>query len=58
MEINNLNITTDPEYLNIKVTLRRENDQNVVDMAVDMLKDIGNNAFVIINVAHLRRIDI
>lgn len=46
MQINRLNATTDPEFLIMKVTLRRENDENVVDMAVEILKDIGTNAFV------------
>lgn len=46
MHINNVSCITDPKLLKVDIALRNENGENVVDMAVDMLQDIGSNAFV------------
>lgn len=41
-----MNITTDHEFLKMIPTLREENGENVVDVSVDIYKDIGTNAYV------------
>lgn len=46
IKITKVNITTDPEYLSMIATLRDENGENVVDVAVDIIKDLGNDVYV------------